>query len=822
MPDRVARLRAWIKQLWDEMPVPAGRGWECIKDIRRILSPYRASWIPLPILALVFVLPQSQDAFRALVQDWRVDGEVYSGAVSEWLPLLSSVGAKLLFLVLAWLFCFEVFYWARFMSRLRLPHLMRPFPHFYQPPIITEKRRNHIHFVLPRWLGAAAAIEVVLAVAWANRERGWALLAIALVAVPFAGAVYLTIWRRRDMVLPVLQHVISPRLQAAGPPIRDLDPSKPYQDRALRSRRADRRGTAAGHDTPWARRASIGIVAATLAVLFASSWLPTVYARPLALAMVAAWFVAGVLFIRTADWLPAGTQWWALSGLTLYLLLLALSIDASMIVGVFLSSPSVIMSVAAAWVFIGTLAIVYPAERYALPVAVPILIVACLLSIFTHDNHDVRSTGAPLPNGITLKDSLDKWYAQAEAAAGNERLPLIVVATAGGASRAGLWTGKVLGELEARVPNFHRSVFAVSGVSGGSLGAAAWRAMLDDDIKPVQFPGCAEEMLRQDYLSPVFLTGFYADLMQRILPGRLFPDRAAALEEAWEAGWRVARTSKPCGGEADARPNPGRFGDGFHARRPGEDWRPLLLLNATSEKSGRRIITSELPIEPEKFADAIDFFGETRSEIRYSTAAHNSARFPYIDAAGTVWSGGVKTDRVVDGGYFENFGIATANDLIASLGDLCRPPDTPKACGHFQIFLLQISSDPDIADEDRRNLDWHNPLPGRFNVASDVTAPLVTAYKTRDGLGYRATKAGCRQIGAANYAHFRLTDQSEPMNWSMSAAAVASIGKEWCSKVNRPARVALRRLFPGSLDACGDTPETDPSPAGCFAADPPP
>ena len=45
-------------------------------------------------------------------------------------------------------------------------------------------------------------------------------------------------------------------------------------------------------------------------------------------------------------------------------------------------------------------------------------------------------------------------------------VPLVIVATAGGASRAAYWTDRILAELEARIPGFHNYVFAISSVSG--------------------------------------------------------------------------------------------------------------------------------------------------------------------------------------------------------------------------------------------------------------------------------------------------------------------------------------------------------------------
>src|SRR5581483_1640286 len=221
----------------------------------------------------------------------------------------------------------------------------------------------------------------------------------------------------------------------------------------------------------------------------------------------------------------------------------------------------------------------------------------------------------------------------------------------------------------------------------------------------------------------------------------------------------------------------------------------------------RRIITSELAIDPARFPDAIDFFAATGAEVPFSTAIHNSALFPYLDAAGTIWTlqagRRVKTDRIVDGGYFENFGAATAYDLADALMSLD---------GSLKIFVIQISSDPGFADSDARRQAWLEALAGTLDFASDATAPLVTIAQTRGSLGYRATKILCQQAGGARYAHFRLTG-SEPLSWAMSKAVADQLeSMEWDQEVNVAAMNRVRSWFAAS----------EPAPATCFASDPAP
>jgi ABC-type cobalamin/Fe3+-siderophores transport system ATPase subunit len=68
-------------------------------------------------------------------------------------------------------------------------------------------------------------------------------------------------------------------------------------------------------------------------------------------------------------------------------------------------------------------------------------------------------------------------------------------------------------------------------------------------------------------------------------------------------------------------------------------WRPILLLNATHEESGKRIITSHVLVERNVFIDALDALHVLDRDVRANTAAHNSARFSYGEG-GVNLSGG--------------------------------------------------------------------------------------------------------------------------------------------------------------------------------------
>src|SRR5207248_7046843 len=133
-----------------------------------------------------------------------------------------------------------------------------------------------------------------------------------------------------------------------------------------------------------------------------------------------------------------------------------------------------------------------------------------------------------------------------------------------------------------------------------------------------------------------------------------------------------------------------------------------------------------------RFPDALDFFGRIKHEISLSTAAHNAARFPFIDAAATLTlDTGVKNDRLIDGGYFENFSALTARDLAFSLADAPAENGRPE----FVFVVIQISSDPDLKNTTGRNAAWGDKMGLGLKFAGDLDTPLAGLWNVRDGHG---------------------------------------------------------------------------------------
>jgi hypothetical protein len=318
----------------------------------------------------------------------------------------------------------------------------------------------------------------------------------------------------------------------------------------------------------------------------------------------------------------------------------------------------------------------------------------------------------------SISEAALAWYAQAEPAYHaihpDEPVPMLIVATAGGGIRAAYWTATILESLEDRLqwsaaasaPSekitaespLRNLLFAISGVSGGSIGAAAYAAAVHDhevtyaDIKPTNY-------LHRDFLAPGLASMVFIDGPANLLPNFGQIDRGQALELGFEAASSTA-TDKD-----------GLLSHKFLSFFPTiaavtemKSWRPALLLNATHEETGRRIITSHIKIERGVVFDSYDALQVLNADVRLSTAAHNGARFTYISPAGSLSSATDATHTkhinrgyVIDGGYFENYGAETALELAAAA---IKAINDPKHPNKVKPVILQISSDPTL-EKDR-------------------------------------------------------------------------------------------------------------------------
>ncbi len=279
----------------------------------------------------------------------------------------------------------------------------------------------------------------------------------------------------------------------------------------------------------------------------------------------------------------------------------------------------------------------------------------------------------------SLQDALQTWRAAQIGVCHHPvdaPMPVIIAAAEGGASRAALWFLSAARTLDDNsAGRFGRYLFAINGVSGGSLGGVTYlqglvadRANGSDICAGLSWQDkgpALDEIANRDFLAPALAGFFLDDALMRLLPMQwLWPhyqDRAALLEHAFEQAW-PRWWPQP---EQQILEGQQAATEGLVALRNRLiGLAPELFLNGTDVDAGRRLITSttRFTAADEIFPLAEDVLTLLGHDVPAATSVTNSARFPMISPAGRL-----PTREVIDGGYFDNYGSRTADDLVVAI-----------------------------------------------------------------------------------------------------------------------------------------------------------
>lgn len=450
------------------------------------------------------------------------------------------------------------------------------------------------------------------------------------------------------------------------------------------------------------------------------------------------------------------------------------------------AGPAAVAFVAIGCIIPASSVLIWWARSVRFPIFTAFVLGAVLFSAW-NDNHDVRRLPGELADRPDLDTAIKRWKE-----AHTPEDPIVLIATAGGASRAAYWTGTVLRALEDGTGGrgFAHNVFAISSVSGGTLAAVGYAAWVSDRQASRHLRTTPRERLQfvrdyfgADYLSPAIAGLMFPDLIQRFTPLSLWPSRADSLEEAWETAWR--QSAEECvrsmsGAAARTCPNPERMASDFLEIWPDlsskvppqpRGWVPLVLVNGTHVQTGKRIITAPVAVPSAAFEDSYDFFKLFEKPIRASTAISNSARFPVISPAGTIDDKG----HIIDGGYFENGGLETLIDLARYIR--AKEPER-------RIVIIEINNNDRLGEGDSARCNRTNSeicgLPvdqpageDGSPILGELTAIFGGLYRTRDGRGVLGAKRAsiADGIGNVRFVQFKLNKmlgRQTTMSWSLS------------------------------------------------------
>ena len=491
--------------------------------------------------------------------------------------------------------------------------------------------------------------------------------------------------------------------------------------------------------------------------------------------------------------------------------------------GRFLGPSLILFLVLSSWIPLITV-LAFLADWRRLPFVFAALLLFPLAWVLYGDPHDIRRiAGQERPSLVQAVE----WWTRSERSPDVQSMgqgqeatprPLLIVATAGGGSRAAFWTATVLGALADSTPDFRQNLFAISGVSGGAYGAAIVSALLqqqdircrDDEATgavSTSFRRCAQLVAGEDVLSPAIAALAYREglfpIVGLVTKGS-FQDRATTIEQAMQRAWKDRM--------AEERQDQPSFVTAFTKFGPRRDaWAPILLMNGSSVETGRRIVTSHVRFSGAwplgagscspalALADAYDFHellllrrSETanpgtkqsvpceaggESDVSLATSVTNSARFPYVLPPGTIRDAEDNMiGRIVDGGYIENFGALTALELVRAVR--AQLGSTPSV----KIVVLLISSDPDL---DPLGTTPRLRAVNEPSLLDQLGGPPSAIYNARVARGTLAALALHDEVReAGSFFHLRMFPDGIgiPLGWMLSGRAQEAINSQLCQR----------------------------------------
>jgi hypothetical protein len=338
-------------------------------------------------------------------------------------------------------------------------------------------------------------------------------------------------------------------------------------------------------------------------------------------------------------------------------------------------------------------------------------------------------------------------FAPAVAPAGGDpiaagKYPVFIVAIEGGGIYAASAGSLVLARLQDAIPNFSEHVFAISGVSGGSIGATIFQA-LDRPVSkevPVVAPDSCRPRKGAASASPPTLTHKVSCIMQddhfSPVVAAIFPEilgapsgRADVLAASFEHSVRVEDG-------AAAKALQGPFADHW----PKDGRAPALLLNATWAETGFRAAFAPFRLHDideslYSFADP-DMPAEICKDVAPAghcaslmDAAVVSARFPGILPPYSLLIQQSPTDlrwNFVDGAYSDSSGAASALAVYDAIKDIA-------GLRNVDLRLILVTSS--IPQPDVHKIDG--------TAFRDTLAPVDAILKVREGVGNESVARVC-------------------------------------------------------------------------------
>lgn len=363
----------------------------------------------------------------------------------------------------------------------------------------------------------------------------------------------------------------------------------------------------------------------------------------------------------------------------------------------------------------------------------------------------------------------------------DKKFDIYIVMSDGGASRAGQWSSSVLCDLQDKsfakdsLNSFKEHILCLAGASGGTIGNTAFYSLLkaDKEYGIHNYRKYSDSFFEKDFLTFTLARLLGPDILQYIIPLCL-DNRADALERSF--------SESPAKGNISPKYDtliPHYYSKPLSQVYDFSGELPLLFINTTQvDNSYPGIISPIIPIKDTlkwyrtDVLELVDSLKKKRpaTDIRFSTAAVLSSRFPYVSPAGKIF------DRYfVDGGYYDNSGAGSTLEFLKQLRAYLDLKKGNPAYDRFTFHILHLTN----SDVKKKPSARIHPL------TNDLATPLLTVLNTSDtgtGFGNEILKEYFRKnfnkdiiSSYINFSLYKKTvrkdekrDTAFPMSWVIS------------------------------------------------------
>jgi hypothetical protein len=364
-----------------------------------------------------------------------------------------------------------------------------------------------------------------------------------------------------------------------------------------------------------------------------------------------------------------------------------------------------------------------------------------------------------LPDSVYFQEWLTAKLNSGELFEKDSIIPVFLVAAEGGGIRACYWTSQVLKKLHLAHPEMFNNTFAVTGASGGSVGLGFFYNYLFERSRQASASGRTGERLplsspefyapldtitASDFLSGVTYGFLFPDLLQRLLPWPVESfDRAAFLGKGFSRSFERHTYV-----EADQR---GSLAMDLSILAPWQNKQydhPVILFNSLYVEEGQKAIFSPYKISKAYYEDALDVLDATQTIVPMKEGMVSSARFPLITPPGlmmkTVNGKQEKFGHLVDGGYFENTAVQTAQQTAMMMKSVIRRMDNGAKKIVPVIISLSYGSDTSIQKSPMGAAYEAAPLQGGINTLfrwiDGAKAMIVKLDPSLNSIDFKLTK----------------------------------------------------------------------------------